>query len=147
LPTRILTPCKKATKYTNGVICAERFKVVNFFLYSDAYIEEQHHFTVGQTGGAAPLWPATGKPRRRPLIAASIPTQRPCSHTEDVNLQPRLIPVYRHWRDERPGGPEHVRVNILLKVVMSWPIRQSLDSNPGLLVLSQMLKTTRPTCL
>ena len=68
-----------------------------------------------------------------PLTAASIPTSRPCSRTEDVNPQPRLVPVYRPRRDERSGWPEH----ILPTDITKWPTWQSLYSNPSLPVRVQ----------
>ena len=37
------------------------------------------------------------------LTTASIPTSRSCSRKEDVNPQPRLVPVYGPRRDEMHG--------------------------------------------
>jgi hypothetical protein len=66
-------------------------KVV-IFEYSDAYIEEQHRITslADYTGrndysGAAHTVAYDGLTPPHPLTAASIPTRRPCSRTEDVN--------------------------------------------------------------
>jgi hypothetical protein len=130
----------------------KRLKVV-IFLYSDAYIRRTaplYKFgilQVGTTSGAVHTVACDGLAPPHPLTAASILTSHPCSRTEDVYPQLRLIPVYRPRRDDTPGWHEHVRVNILPKDVTNWPIWQNSDSNPGLPVSSPALLTTRPTRL
>jgi hypothetical protein len=62
------------------------------------------------------MWPKTGWPRRRHPAASLAPRHR-CSRTEDVKLQPKLVPIHRSPRDERLGGLGHLRVNNYLKDV------------------------------
>ena len=56
---------------------------------------------VGTTSGAAHTVAYDELAPSHPLTAANIPTGRPCSRTEDVNPQPRLVPVYRPRKDEK----------------------------------------------
>ena len=59
-----------------------------------------------------------------PPPAASLATRRPCSRTENVNPQPKLVPIHRPQRDERLGRPTYLRVTVstLTKHVTNWPI-------------------------
>jgi hypothetical protein len=40
-----------------------------------------------------------------PTSAASLATRRPSGRTENVNPQPKLVPIHRPQRDERLGRP------------------------------------------
>jgi hypothetical protein len=83
--------------WTVGISCDRRTTPGSYklrvkgrdFLYSEAYVEQQHRFTGWQTtgkNGAALTVAYDGLAASHPLTAASIPTRRPCSHTEDITL-------------------------------------------------------------
>jgi hypothetical protein len=54
------------------------------------------------------------------ILTGSLAIRRLCGCAEDVNLQPRLEPIYGPHKDERPRWPEHVQESILPKDVRHW---------------------------
>jgi hypothetical protein len=81
-----------------------------------------------------------------PSLTTSLATCRPCSRTEKLTPQPKVIPIHQPRRDERLGRSSCLRLNTLPKDVMNWPRWQGLDSNPGLSGLESSVLTTRPRC-
>jgi hypothetical protein len=110
---------------------------------------EQHHFTSWQTTGKDDKWSSAYRDLWQvspdaPTPAASPATHRPNSRTDDVNLQPRLLTVYRSRRNGRPGWPEHMRVNILPKDAPRWCKVPSLGDETSMPNPESDVLTTRP---
>jgi hypothetical protein len=124
IPTRIKAGRDASARGGNnlldtGTVSAIKAKV-STLCFAYRVIFDHYRFTSSQATGKSDAWSSANCGLRRvspiaPTSAASLATRRPCGRTENVNPQPKLVPVHWPRRNERLGRPRHLRVNILPK--------------------------------